>query len=103
MTIYPIDQQIERLLASFVDEETGEEMEFALVDGFDYKDKSYSVLVTVTDNEEEAEMVIMEEIEGENGEILLASIDENIEDEIYDYYDQLCDEYFEDEDESEEA
>ncbi len=48
-------------------------------------------------------MVIMEEIEGENGEILLASIDENIEDEIYDHYDQLCDEYFDDEDESEEA
>ena len=90
-------------IVSLVDEEPGEEMEFALVDGFDYKDKSYSVLVTVTDNEEEAEMVIMEEIEGENGEILLASIDENIEDEIYDYYDQLCDEYFEDEDESEEA
>ena len=90
-------------IVTLVDEETGEEMEFALVDGFDYKDKSYSVLVAVTDNEEEAEMVIMEEIEGENGEILLASIDENIEDEIYDYYDQLCDEYFEDEDESEEA
>ena len=90
-------------IVTLVGEETGEEMEFALVDGFDYKDKSYSVLVTVTDNEEEAEMVIMEEIEGENGEILLASIDENIEDEIYDYYDQLCDEYFEDEDESEEA
>lgn len=90
-------------IVTLVDEETGEEMEFALVDGFDYKDKSYSVLVTVTDNEEEAEMVIMEEIEGENGEILLASIDENIEDEIYDHYDELCDEYFDDEDESEEA
>ncbi|MCR5529176.1 Protein of unknown function [Oscillospiraceae bacterium] len=90
-------------IVTLVDEETGEEMEFALVDGFDYKDKSYSVLVTATDNEEEAEMVIMEEVEGENGEILLASIDEEIEDEIYDYYDQLCDEYFDDEDESEEA
>ena len=90
-------------IVTLVDEETGEEMEFTLVDGFDYKDKSYSVLVTATDNEEEAEMVIMEEVEGENGEILLASIDEEIEDEIYDYYDQLCDEYFDDEDESEEA
>ena len=99
-----MDEEMNEMnIVTLVDEETGEEMEFALVDGFDYKDKSYSVLVTATDNEEEAEMVIMEEVEGENGEILLASIDEEIEDEIYDYYDQLCDEYFDDEDESEEA
>ena len=99
-----MDEEMNEInLVTLVDEETGEEMEFALVDGFDYKEKSYSVLVTVTDNEDEAEMVIMEEVEGDNGEILLASIDEGLEDEIYDYYDQLGDEYFDDEDESEEA
>ena len=47
------------------------------------------------------EMVIMEEYEGEEGEIMLKTIDEDKEDIIYDYYDDLCDELFDEEDDEE--
>ena len=53
-------------------------------------------------DEEDPEMVIFEEIEDADGEITIASLDEADEDAVYDYYDSLCDEYFDDEDESEE-
>ncbi len=81
------------------DEETGEEFEFAYIDKFDFNNKNYCVLLTM---EDDPEMVIFEEIEGEDGEITIASLDEADEDPVYDYYDSLCDEYFDDEDESEE-
>ena len=62
--------------------------------------KKYAVLLTM--DEEDPEMVIFEEIEDADGEITIASLDEADEDAVYDYYDSLCDEYFDDEDESEE-
>jgi len=86
-------------IVTLKDEETGEELQFAMVDGFDYNDKSYAVLITLEENEEDAEMVILEEIEGEGDEILLQSLDESIEDEIYDYYDQLCEESLDEDEE----
>ena len=44
-------------------------------------------------------MVILEEIETEGSdELMLQSLDEAMEDEIYDYYDQLCDESLDNED-----
>ncbi len=82
------------------DEETGEEFQFAYIDNFDFNDKKYAVLLTM--DEEDPEMVIFEEIEDADGEITIASLDEADEDAVYDYYDSLCDEYFDDEDESEE-
>ncbi|MBO7424569.1 MAG: DUF1292 domain-containing protein [Clostridia bacterium] len=82
------------------DEETGEEFEFAYIDNFDFNNKKYAVLLTM--DEEDPEMVIFEEIEDADGEITIASLDEADEDAVYDYYDSLCDEYFDDEDESEE-
>lgn len=81
------------------DEETGEEFEFAYVDNFEFNDKTYCVLLTLDDD---PEMVIFEEIEDEDGEITIASLDEEDEDPVYDYYDSLCDEYFDDEDDSQE-
>ena len=89
-------------IVKLIDEETGEEIELALVDGFEYKDRSFSVLLTVDTPEDETEMMILEEIEDENGDIMLQSLDESEEDEIYDYYDELCEESIEDEDEPEE-
>ena len=79
------------------DEETGEEFEFAYVDNFEYEGKSYCVLLTL---EEDPEMVIFRELEDDNGEITIESLDEAEEDPIYDYYDSLCDEYFDDEDDA---
>ena len=89
-----MDENMNDNIVKLIDEETGEVMELALVDGFDYEDRSFCVLIT-TDTPEE-------EIEDENGEYMLQSLDEAEEDAIYDYYDELCEESLEDEDESEE-
>ena len=78
------------------DEETGEEFEVAYVDNFDFNSKSYCVLLTL---EDDPEMVIFEELEDENGEITIASLDEEDEDPVYDYYDSLCEDYLDEEDE----
>ncbi len=88
-------------IIKLIDEETNEEFEMAVIDAFDYKDKKYAVLIT-TDDEEEADMIIVEEIENEDGSLSIETLDESVADEIYDYYDELCDEYIDDEDESEE-
>ena len=97
-----MDENMNDNSVKLIDEETGEVMELALVDGFDYEDRSFCVLITTDTPEEETEMMIMEEIEDENGEYMLQSLDEAEEDAIYDYYDELCEESLEDEDESEE-
>ena len=84
------------------DNETGEIIEFIYADTFDLNGKTYAVLLTNVEKEEDMEMVIMEEYEGEEGEIMLKTIDEDKEDIIYDYYDELCDQLFDDDDEDEE-
>lgn len=83
-----------------IDEETGEEIRFIYADFFDFEGVTYAVLLTDTEKEEDTEMVIMEQVT-EGDEIMLQSLDEDKEDAIYDYYDQLCEESFDDEDESE--
>ncbi|MCR5617161.1 MAG: DUF1292 domain-containing protein [Clostridiales bacterium] len=94
-----VDDDMDNVI-TLKDEETGEEFEFAYIDNFEFNDKKYCVLLTMDD--EDPEMVIFEEIEDENGEITISSLDEKDEDPVYDYYDSLCDEYLDDEDESEE-
>ena len=94
-----VDDDMDNVI-TLKDEETGEEFEFAYIDNFEFNDKKYCVLITMDD--EDPEMVIFEEIEDENGEITISSLDEKDEDPVYDYYDSLCDEYLDDEDESEE-
>ncbi|MBP5261328.1 MAG: DUF1292 domain-containing protein [Clostridiales bacterium] len=80
------------------DSETGEKMEFIYADQFELNGKAYAVLLTNEEKEEDTEMIIMEQVEGEDGEIMLQTIDEDKEDIIYDYYDELCDQLFDDED-----
>ena len=83
------------------DSETGEMIEFIYADRFELNGKEYAVLLTNEDDEKECEMIIMEQVEGEDGEVMLQTIDEDKEDIIYDYYDQLCDELFEDDEDEE--
>ena len=73
-------------------------MEFIYADQFELNGKAYAVLLTNEEKEEDTEMIIMEQVEGEDGEIMLQTIDEDKEDIIYDYYDELCDQLFDDED-----
>ena len=63
------------------------------------EDRTFGVFLTITENEDEAEIVILEIIE-DGEDTLLQSLDESEEDAVYDYYDSLCDEA-EAEDESE--
>ncbi|MBR2524490.1 MAG: DUF1292 domain-containing protein [Clostridiales bacterium] len=93
-----MDNTNEDSIIKIVDEETGDILEFIYADQFDLNGKSYAVLLTNEEDEEETEMIIMEQIEGENGEIMLQTIDEDKEDIIYDYYDELCDQLFDEED-----
>lgn len=87
-------------IITLTDEETGEELELALVDAFEYKGRAFSVLITVDTPDDETELYILEEVEDENGEILFASIEESEEDEIFEFYDQLCEESLEDDETS---
>ncbi|NLX69071.1 MAG: DUF1292 domain-containing protein [Clostridiaceae bacterium] len=88
----------EESIITLVDEETGESFEFAYVDSFEFNDKSYCVLLTM---DEEPEMVIAQEVEDENGDITISTLEEEEEDAVFDFYDKLCEESMSDE-ESEE-
>lgn len=78
-------------IITMVDEETGEEIELQLIDGFEKDDRNFAVFLTMAENDEDAELVILEEID-EGEEVLLQSLEEGEEDEIFDYYDALCEE-----------
>jgi len=88
-------------IITLTDAETGEELKLMLVDGFDIKDRNFSVFLTIEENEDDAEMLILEVIEAD-GETMLSSISEEEEDMVYGYYDQLVDDALADEDGEEE-
>ena len=98
---FTMDNDNRDSIVQLEDNETGEIIEFIYADTFDLNGKTYAVLLTNVEKEEDMEMVIMEEYEGEEGEIMLKTIDEDKEDIIYDYYDDLCDELFDEEDDEE--
>ncbi|SCW32330.1 Protein of unknown function [Ruminococcaceae bacterium YRB3002] len=87
-------------IVTIMDSETGEMMDFIYADRFELNGKTYAVLLTDEENEDDMEMLIMEQVEDENGEIMLQTIDEDKEDIIYDYYDELCDELFDEEEDN---
>ena len=85
---------------TLIDEESGEEVKLRLIDRFDKDERFFSVLLTLAENDDDAQLVILEELE-EGEDILLQSLDESEEDEIYDYYDALCEAELDEEDDSE--
>lgn len=78
-------------IITMVNEETGEEIQLRIIDNFDMEDRSFGVFLTLVENEDDAELLILEMIT-EGDDILLESLDESEEDAVYDYYDSLCDE-----------
>ena len=88
-------------IITLVNEETGEEVKLRIIDNFDMEDRSFGVFLTLEENEDEAEVVILEMIE-DGDDIMLESLDESEEDAVYDFYDSLCDEAEEGQDGSEE-
>ncbi len=79
-----------------VDEETGEAYDFFIGDEFEYEDQLYYALVPAADDEELV-YVIARVIE-EDGEAYIETLSDEENEEIYDAYDQILEEYFEDED-----
>lgn len=85
---------------SLTDEETGEEIEFIVDDTFEMNGKEYIVLLKPTDDPDaDYEYVIMENVVID-GEEMLQTVTGKEADVIYDYYDQLCDELYGDDEES---
>ncbi len=78
-------------IITLLDEETNEEVKLRIIDNFDMEDRSFGVFITLEENEDEIELVILEMIE-EGDEIMFQSLDESEEDKVYDYYDSLLDE-----------
>ena len=93
--------EVEEQVITLTDCETNESRDFVVIDDFEYKDKSYYVLVPLVEQEaddEYEEFTIAEVIEDENGEssILTMAEDDPMIDEIYDYYDSIYEAAFED-------
>lgn len=77
-------------IITLLDEETNEEVKLQIIDNFDMEDRSFGVFLTLEENEEDAEIIILEMIE-EGEDLMLQSLDEKEEDKIFDFYDSLCD------------
>lgn len=77
-------------IITLLDEETNEEVKLQIIDNFDMENRSFGVFLTLEENEEDAEIIILEMIE-EGEDLMLQSLDEKEEDKIFDFYDSLCD------------
>ncbi|HHT44707.1 MAG TPA: DUF1292 domain-containing protein [Fastidiosipila sp.] len=88
-----------------VDSDTGEEYAFEVVDHFDFEDETYTVLITVQENEDdEAEWIIAKVVSEDDGTLGLESLGDPDGDRVYEEYERILaeefdDEYDEDEDE----
>ena len=77
-------------IITLLDEETNEEVQLRIIDNFDMEDRSFGVFITLEENEDEIELVILEMIE-DGEEVMFQSLDESEEDKVYDFYDSLLD------------
>lgn len=79
-------------------DEDGEKYEFYVVDEFDFEDNAYCVMMT---REDPFEFLIAKIEDDESGESFLVTLEEDEEDEVYAYYDELLEESTDAEDEDE--
>lgn len=83
------------------DPETGEKFSFEYADEFEFEGENYCVLVTL--DEENPEYVIGRIVEGEDGDSYIETLDEDHSDAVYEAYEALLEEYFDDEDDDEDG
>lgn len=93
----------EKDIITLIDDETGKEISLEHVDAFEYKGNVYDVLLTITENEDDTELVFMKEVLDENGELYLESLDDEEDDEVYDAYIDIVEETLEEDDECEDS
>lgn len=81
----------------FMPDENGNDVEYAICDDFEFEGKKYIVLCKVEgDAISDEDEIYMYEEDGE--ELLISSIEDEAEEEkVLAYYDQLCEEFDEDE------
>lgn len=87
-------------IIEIVDPDTGEKFEFYYTDEFEHEDKNYAVLVTM--DEENPSYVIGRIVEGEDGESYIETLDDEEGEAVYEAYEKLLAEYFEDLEEEDE-
>lgn len=83
----------EELLIEIVDPETDEVYQFYLGDEFDYQDDLYYVLVTVDDDP----VFVIARVVEQDGEIYIETLEDEENEAIYEVYDKILEETFEDE------
>ena len=77
-------------IITLLDEETNEEVQLRIIDNFDMDDRSFGVFITLEENDDEVELVILEMIE-EGEEVMFKSVDASGEDKVYHFSDSLFD------------
>lgn len=87
------DESDEDVMIEIVDPETDEIYQFYLGDEFDYQDDLYYVLVTVDDDP----VFVIARVVEQDGEIYIETLEDEENEEIYEVYDKILEEIFEDE------
>lgn len=88
-------------IMTLIDEETGTEIKLELVDSFELNGKTYDVFLTIEEKEDDSELVFMEEVTQEDGEVIMMSLDEDEEDEVYNAYLDIIESSLDEEDDEE--
>lgn len=92
-----LNENEEDSIIEIEDPETGEKFSFEYADEFEFEGANYCVLVTL--DEENPEYVIGRIVEGEDGDSYIETLDEEDSDAVYDAYEALLEEYFDEDDE----
>ncbi|MCQ2532451.1 MAG: DUF1292 domain-containing protein [Saccharofermentans sp.] len=88
-------------IMTLVDEETGTEIKLELVDSFEHNGKTYDVFLTIEEKEEDSELVFMEEVTQDDGEVIMMSLEDDEEDEVYNTYLDLIETSLDEQDDEE--
>ena len=90
----------EDAIIELVDPDSGETFEFYYADNFDFKGESFCVLVTM--DEDEPEYLIARLVDDPSGDVMVETLTEEDDiDAIYEAYDALLEEFFDEEGEEE--
>ncbi|HHU12217.1 MAG TPA: DUF1292 domain-containing protein [Clostridiaceae bacterium] len=97
------DHEEDSQIIVMVDSETGEEYAFEVVDHFDFEGETYTVLITADEDEDgEAEWIIAKVISEDDGTLGLESLGDADGDRVYEEYERLLAEEYDEEDEEDE-
>lgn len=86
----------EDITVEIEDPDTGETFEFYMADQFEFEGQTYAVLVN--EGKDEDEYVIGRMVDGDDGDAYIETLGEDEEDAIYDAYEEILEEYFNEED-----